>query len=150
MTDRHTEGFESLDKLFKEMGAAASGKVLRQSVTYAVTPVVQQARKTAPVGSKEHRTYKGRLVFPGFLSRNIGKKSFLSRSKSFASVTVSMVGEAWYGKLFSSAVKKDRAFPHNDFLEQAFDSKKEQMLTRFYDKLGKSIDKAFAKTRGKK
>lgn len=156
MTGKQTEGFDELDKMFKELGAAASGKALRQSVNFAVTPIVKEARANAPQGNETHRTYKGRLVGPGFLSRNIGKKSFLSKSKNFASASVKPAGEAWYGALFSSSVSKPfktkngtRSFPNDDFLEEAFDSKKDESIRRFYDAIGKYLDKALQKTRNK-
>lgn len=140
----------------KELGAAASGKALRQSVNYAMTPVLQEARKTAPKGNVAHRTYKGRLVAPGFLSRNIGKKSFLSKSKNFASASVKPAGEAWYGQLFSSIVSKPfktqggtRDFPVDDFLAEAFDAKREVAVQRFYQAMGKNLDKARQRVRKK-
>lgn len=162
MTASQTEGFEELDKLFKELGSAASGKALRQSVGVAMTPVVKQARVWAPEGGefggepRTHRTYKGRLVTPGFLSRNIGKSTFLSKSKNFASASVAPRGEAWYGKLFSSSLPRPfktkngtRDFPEDDFLAEAFDAKKDEMIRRFYDALGKRLDKALRKSRKK-
>lgn len=156
MTEKRTEGFDELDKMFKELGAAASGKALRQSVNFAVTPIVKEARANAPQGNDAHRTYKGRLVGPGFLSRNIGKKTFLSKSKNFASASVKPAGEAWYGSLFSSVVKRPfktktgtRDFPTDDFLADAFDSKKDESVARFYDAIGKYLDKALQKTRKK-
>ena len=156
MTASQTEGFEELDKLFKELGSAASGKALRQSVGVAVTPVVKEARARAPQGDVAHRTYKGRLVAPGFLSRNIGKSTFLSKSKNFASASVAPRGEAWYGKLFSSSLPRPfktkngtRDFPEDDFLAEAFDAKKDEMIRRFYDALGKRLDKALRKSRKK-
>lgn len=156
MTDKLTEGFDELDKLMKELGAAASGKALRQSVSFAVTPVLQQARKTAPKGSEAHRTYKGRLVAPGFLSRNINRKMFLSRTKNFASGSVAPMGEAWYGRLFSGTVPRplktktgSRDFPTDDYLAEAFDAKREVMLQRFYQALAKNLDKARQRVRKK-
>lgn len=156
MTAKLTEGFDELDKLFKEAGAAVSGKALRQSVGFAVTPIVKEARANAPQGAEAHRTYKGRMVAPGFLSRNIGKKTFLSKGKNFASASVQPAGEAWYGKLFSSTVTRPfktksgtRSFPTDDFLAEAFDTKKDEVVRRFYGDIGKRLDKALQKSRRK-
>lgn len=145
--------------MFKELGAAASGKALRQAVGVAITPILKEARAKAPKGNEYHRTYKGRLVAPGFLSRSIGKKTWLSKHKHFALATVSPLNEGFYGKFFSSSVPRPfavsrktsatRSFPEDDFLVEAFESKKQEAVAKFNYEIGKKLDKALQKTRRK-
>lgn len=154
-----------------KLGSAAGGKALRNAATVAMTPVVKAAKAAAPVGTKAHKTYKGRLVAPGFLSRNVKKKTYLWKNGLGVSAWVGMSKEAWYGGLIetgwrpggrSKAVKSasrkvrgglsgsaldglgDRRskITGEPWLEPAFLKTKDQVLTRFKDKLRENIKKA--------
>ena len=118
--ERQLQGFKALDKKLRDLGPAVGGKILRQSVSAAMLPVLKGARQSAPKGSRLHRTYKGRLVAPGFLSRNIRRTSRLSRDGRLASADVRARGEAFYGGLLEKGTKHidgkpwlGPAFEHN-------------------------------------
>ena len=81
-------GFEDLVRKLNELGAAVGGRVLRSALMTASLPALRSIQAAAPVGTKAHRTYKGRLVAPGFLKRNIRRKSLLARDKSRAIVLI--------------------------------------------------------------
>ena len=51
----------------KQMIAAS-----RAALNKALTPVVVTARQKIPKSTNGHKTYLGRIVAPGFASRNIG------------------------------------------------------------------------------
>lgn len=92
-------GEKEIAAAFRRMGRAAELKILRSGINAALTPPLQAARAHAPKGSKAHKTYKGRWVAPGFLSRNIKKRSGIKRDKSGVFGYVAPGPEAWYGSL---------------------------------------------------
>ena len=72
-------------------------KALRSVLFKATTPVVRIMKTKVPVASRAARTYKGRLVSPGFAKRSIKRltgKKFLAQGK--LSIAIGVAGEAWY------------------------------------------------------
>ena len=139
MSSKFIGGKELARKLAK-LGDAAGGKALRNAATVSMTPVVKAAKAAAPVGTKAHTTYKGRLVAPGFLSRSIKKKTFLSKDKRFVAAIVGPSREAFYGTQFVEVgTGKLQAKP---WLQPVFASTKDQVLTKFKAKLRANILKA--------
>lgn len=94
------EGLKELSEKLARLGKDLGGKSLRQAASASVTPVMRQLRAAAPVGSKAHKTYKGRIVAPGFLKRSIAKRTKLDRRKGSAFVTIGVKREAFYGVSF--------------------------------------------------
>lgn len=133
------EGLASLSRKLSELGDAAAGKALRSALMTASLPALRNIQAAAPVGSKAHRTYKGRIVAPGFLRRNIRRKSLLAKDKSRAIVLIGPAQEAFYAQ-FIERGKKGYA-PH-PFMEQAFESSQHAVLDRFKARLAELIDRA--------
>lgn len=98
MAKKSVEGFDGLIRAFDGLEKAAQNRVLRRSMNRALTPLVAELRRNAPRGKVAHRTYKGRLVAPGFLSKNIKKSTRVKRDKNGVSGLVKLAGEAFYGK----------------------------------------------------
>lgn len=115
-----------------------AAKTLRQSVGIAATPIVKAARLRIPVGTREHVTYMGHPVKPGFARDSISKRTFIEDG-----VAVAMVGtlkEAYYAVQFVEVgTEKMRAQP---WLEPALESTQEQVVERLKNTLAKKIDKA--------
>lgn len=132
------EGGEEIAAVLRAMDKSVSGKYLAQSVSAALTPIQREARRRAPKGSRMHRTYKGRLVAPGHLSRSIRKRVWRSKDGHFAAGRVGPSSEAWYGLLFGSSVQHNRRFPQDDWLtdsaralrSRTADNLKKQLLKR--------------------
>lgn len=141
--DAELIGAKELSKKLEALGAALSGKLLRQAAGTAMTPVVKQARQNAPRGTRAHKTYTGRLVAPGFLSRNIKKKTFKSKSGLYASASVSAASEAFYGPQFLERGTKHIA--KNPWLTKSFDNKKTEVTNKFKIDLQKKILRAAKK-----
>lgn len=133
------EGFADLSRKLSELGAATGGKALRSALFTASLPALRSIQAAAPVGTKAHRTYKGRLVAPGFLKRNIRRKSLLSRNKEFAIVLIGPAQEAFYSQFIEKGKKGYSAHP---FIEPAFASSQDAVLQRFKERLTVLIDKA--------
>jgi len=90
------KGFKELDRKLGRIKTAAGIKALRNAATRAATPVVRRMKSLAPVGDTEHRTYKGRLVAPGFGSRSIIRRTKFYRSSGTVSLTIGVKKEAFY------------------------------------------------------
>lgn len=65
------KGLRELDAKLAALGVAAGEKVMRQALRAAMRPVLEAAKTAAPEGTELHRTYRGRLVAPGFGKRSV-------------------------------------------------------------------------------
>lgn len=136
MARYEVQGAVELGKKLRHLKSAAQSRVMRTAANFAMTPVLQAARANAPVGDRPHKTYKGRTVAPGFLKRNVKKRSRLSRDKSRAYASVTAAGEAWYGSLLEKGYLDVPARP---WLRPAFNSNREQVKERFASKMRQRI-----------
>ncbi len=144
-------GARELSKRLQKMGAAVGGKALRSAAMSSMLPVLKTAKARAPVsdrdearlipyGPRSSKKGEGRLVAPGFLSRNLARKSIISRDKRFVRVMVGVKPEAFYGAIWVElGTSKTAAQP---FLEPALKSNKETVIKKLRERLSKIIDKA--------
>ena len=101
-SDLHVTGLGELQAKLSAMESKTSQKALRSALMQSATPMVRKLRAAAPVGTRAHRTNRGRLVAPGFLRRSVAKSSKLIRSEN-STVAVVFIGvkkEAYYGIQF--------------------------------------------------
>ena len=137
------KGFQELQKALKDLGAEAGGKDLRAALMQASLPAFKQARANAPVGEVPHRTYRGRLVAPGFGRRSVARKSRLSRDKSTATVMIGVKPEAYYMVAFVEIGTSK--MPKQPWLEPALRSTQTEVVDRFKDRLRRRIEKRAAR-----
>ena len=141
MADKVVQGFDALDKRLEALGNPREArKAIRGAVTMSLTPVVQSARQNVPKGSKGHKTYKGRLVSPGFASRSIKKKVKVEGDSIVGRVGVA--AEAFYALFFERGTKHMAADP---WLEPALENNQKKVIAKFSDGLEKWIKKLAAK-----
>ncbi len=133
------EGLRELHRQLERLGLAAQGRVLRNSVNVAMTPVVREARKRIPVGDTPHKTYRGRLVAPGFAKRNIKKRTRTQRDKSRAVAMVGVGKEAYYATQFVEGGTKFQ--PAQPWLIPAFEAKQNTVLDKLSERLAANIEK---------
>ena len=142
------EGLDELSKKLATLGKAA-GKTLRSATLKATTPVVRKMRNKIPVGSKPHRTYKGRLVAPGFAKRSIRRSSSFRRG--VASVRIGVRKEALYAVNFidqgihvtkrrKKTIKSYR-IPASNWFKAVFIANKKNMEDDLTVKLKAAIEK---------
>ena len=93
---------ELLDKLEK-IKRNLDVKEVRKAGMKALTPAVRALKAAAPIGSVTHRTYKGRLVAPGFLSRGVRKRSKIENGK--VNLYIDLKPEAFYGQFIERGFK---------------------------------------------
>lgn len=148
-------GVEALIKDFDKLEAATGLKVMKQAASAAVNPVVRKIKAAAPVGKDLHRTYKGRLVAPGFSKRSLAKKTRAKGGRVTVSIGVKNP-EAYYSIQFldqgnhtvtkrkikgrSKAIKPYQIRGSN-FFNRVFESSENQTINEFSKQLRKKIDK---------
>lgn len=157
MTNR-TTGFKELSAQLKEMGRAAGGSALRSAAMASMKVAQQAASFAAPSGVPPYgpykgrtkpqdpypkKTYKGRLVAPGFTSRSIVRSSRLSRDKTFVKVSLGVRKEAFYALQFIELGTSK--IPKRPWLEPSFRSSIGQVDVDFQQRLRKLIDRAARK-----
>lgn len=117
MAKETISGYAGLDKKLKMLGDQKTViKISKAAVNKSLTPVVKAARQNVPKGTKAHKTYKGRLVSPGFASRNIGKNVKLIGDR--ISGLVGVKGEAFYAIFFENGTANMERRP---WLRKSFD-----------------------------
>jgi HK97 gp10 family phage protein len=132
-------GFAELNRRLVELGKSASGKELRNALFQASLPAVKGIAAAAPVGSRSHKTYLGREVGWGFLSRSVRRKNMLRTGNAHAVVLIGVAPEAFYAQFIERGTKYQAARP---FMERAFQSSQSAILTRFAERLERVILKA--------
>lgn len=141
-----TRGFKELDQQLAQLadavGPKRANRVMKNALKQAATPVVKMARAKAPVGDRMHKTYKGRLVSPGFLSRNIDKQAFVTKQGTGV-VRMGPKAEAFYGTQFLE--RGTRFISPRPWLVPAFEAASSAMLSKFAEALAKLIDKEVKK-----
>lgn len=139
-----TQGFRELDAQLKSLadavGPRRADRVLRAALRFGMKGGLKLAQAKAPVRreAEMRKTYKGRLVAPGFLSRNI-QVAVTKVKNGKARALMGPTNEAYYGTSFvERGTSRMSAQP---WLEPAFRASSSLMLARFADKLAKNIEK---------
>lgn len=139
MATKQLRGFDELNKKLDRLAAGADSKIIRRAAASAMLPVVKEAESRVPKGDKPHKTYRGRVVAPGFASRNIKRKSKIDKRTGVVRVRVGVANEAFYATQFvERGTQHMRAQP---WLEPAFESRQDEVLDRFKGRLRKIIEK---------
>lgn len=97
------EGADTALAALQALSDVQSAQVLRSAVRAAGQPILDEMRIRVPSpgkGTELHRTYKGRLVAPGFLSRNL--RFVVTRIKKAGAIDgiFGVRKEAFYGLTF--------------------------------------------------
>lgn len=133
------EGFRELEKKLDRLSHLNQGRALRVALNASANPVVKQARATVPRGDVPHKTYKGRWVSPGFASRNIRKKVWIARNKTYGSAMVGVRSEAFYALQFLELGTSE--IPRRPWLEPAFRLTRGSQTSLFAQKMREYIAK---------
>lgn len=123
------EGFDELSRKFKQLGTLDQGKVIRAGGNTGATTVLKAARQTVPEGTREHRTYKGRWVAPGFAKRSLAKKVSLSRDKTRVVARIGVKREAFYAVQFLEL--GTRHIPPRRWLTRAYEQSQQEVIQGF-------------------
>lgn len=133
------EGVAELTRKLDQLGRLEDGKALRAGVRAGGRVVVKKAKELIPKGVDAHRTYRGRLVAPGFASRSIRAITVLSKDKQKASAVIGVRLEAFYAVQFVELGTSKMA--KQPWLKPAFDSTLDAQQEALASSLRKTIDK---------
>lgn len=134
------EGVAQLTKQLREIAKLDDGKALRSAVRAGMRPALKRAQQLIPKGENAHKTYKGRLVAPGFASRNLRVITYLSADKQKAGAVLSVRSEAFYAVQFVELGTSKRAA--QPWLRPAFESTQQQQQTAIKAALVRILRKA--------
>lgn len=130
------EGLKELSKQLEKLGKELGTKTLRNATRSALAPTHRKIKALTPVGKRAHRTYKGRLVAPGFLKRSIKLRS--SSRKGRVSASIAANPEAFYGMFLVIGTKK---IPAKDFFFRTFANDRPRIEAELVKNLRKRINK---------
>ena len=130
------KGMNHLLKQLSSIEASVAKKHLRSAANYATKPTMAALKAAAPRGTEAHRTYRGRLVAPGFLSRSIKRVTKLKDGK--LKVSMGVKREAWYGVHFLDETGT-KYMKGRHWFKSRFIADSPKMAGRFKDQLRKRI-----------
>ena len=143
MAESKIEGIDDLRRKLKKLIINTDTRIVASAASYAMAPVVKEARRRAPIGSVAHKTYRGRWVAPGHLSRNVIKRTRRTKDRKGFTVKVGPRKEAFYGSQFVELGKsKDHNQKPNPWLVPAFESQFDTVVERFEKRLKEKIEEA--------
>ena len=138
-TRKGLEGVAQLTRQLNALQKLEDGKAIRAAVKAGMTPVYKAAQQKIPVGTVAHRTFKGRLVAPGFAKRSLQLVTTLSSDKQKATAIIGVRGEAFYAIQFvEMGTSKMAAQP---WLRPAFYDTREEQESAVATSLRNTIDK---------
>lgn len=142
----HLEGLKDLEEKLKALAdPKVNSAVLRAGAVAGMKLVMKAAKEKVPVGTVPHKTYKGRIVAPGFASRNLKVKGSVSRDRQKASAVLGVSSEAFYALQFIELGTS--RIPAQPWLVPAFEQTQDQAQAALRDAMVKRLEKIIAKRR---
>lgn len=141
------EGVKELTSKITELGAKFAATQLRASVKTALQEAEHVARTRIPVGDTAHRTYRGRIVSPGYALSTLHIETKLDKRAGSVTALLGVGREAFYAVQFLElGTAKTPAQP---WLLPAFIESKDAMLQGLADEMRKRVER-IAKRRAAK
>ena len=135
-------GVDELIRKMHNIAEAVKPKIVAQSLRAAMVPMLKDARANAPTGKRAHKTYKGRLVAPGFLKRNIGLKKLRRRDKSIQAYGLWAQKEGFYGGFVEQGIAGESSTTPNPWLGKAYSKNIDGVQSKFLQEMSKRITQA--------
>ena len=147
------KGVAELIKKLEAVGGKVAVKALRSTMLRASNPAFRAAKMAAPVGTVGHRTYKDRIVTPGFTRRSIARQTYVDVASGLVGVNIGVHREAFYAVQFydrdSPVVVTHRkkkpikpyALPTRRWLSDSFEANQSAMEKAIADELEKQLAK---------
>lgn len=140
----NVEGLRELDAKLKALAdPKINSQVLRAGAVAGMRKVLARAKATVPVGTVAHKTYKGRIVAPGFASRSLRVKGTVSRDKTRAYALLGVRPEAFYAVQFIEL--GTAKMPARPWLRPAFEASQDVAVAALRDAMVKRLEKILAK-----
>ncbi len=93
-------GAVDAQRQLRALGEVAEAKIVKGAVRAAIKIPVNLAKFYIPRGDEPHRTYKGRLVAPGFSARSIQSRVVVSKQTKNVVGVIGVEREAFYAVSF--------------------------------------------------
>lgn len=138
---KRTTGFEEFGKLLRTLPTSVEHRVLAKAARFAIEPGAKAVQSAAPVGKKRSAA-----------SKNFGRMRTKIRAKvakwkrKFIRAAEVTTGTAFYATFYELGTKRQ---PPRPFVQRAFFSAEDAMVTRFGEALGKGIEEEVIKLRGR-
>ena len=136
-------GIQALTKKLEELDAKTGTATLRKVGRAAVKPTVAEMKSKIPVGQVPHRTYKGRLVAPGFASRSLTVKSKINRKTGTASTIIGVLAEAFYVVQFydRGSLDNETSKGSKGWFSDTFKNNRQAIVREYEKSLSKVINR---------
>lgn len=139
MADEALRGSAQLIRQLQALQALENGSVIRKCAKAGAAVVVEAAEKRIPVGIREHKTYKGKLVQGGFAKSTVHAEVHLANDKQDAVALIGPSKEAYYATQFvERGTSKMKAEP---WLVPAFFESKDEALAQMVASLQASVSR---------
>jgi len=133
------EGVAALTKKLLEMKGALAARELRGTAKAAMEEAEHLARARIPQGTEPHKTYRGRLVSPGFAVSTLHVETYLNKNTGAVGAALGTSREAFYATLF---VELGTArTPAQPWLRPAFEESEDPMLRMIASDLRARVEK---------
>lgn len=142
MSERTVSGLEELFANLDRLKDKVAKQSLRLATRKAGQIIEQEAESRAPHGARPHKTYKGRKVAPGFLSRNVNLRVRMDRRKGAIVASVGPSKEAFYGSQFVEVGVPSRGIPARPWLRPALEAKRTEVEDTLVRELRAAVARA--------
>lgn len=134
------DGVADLTAQLNDLGVKVAGKQLVGTVRDAMQIAEHAARANIPQGTEPHKTYKGRLVSPGYAVSTLHVEAKLNKRTGSAVASLGVGREAFYATLF---VELGTAHtPARPWLRPSFEDSAGAMLKQISVSLKERIERA--------
>lgn len=133
------EGVAELTAQLNAIGKGFAAKSLRGTVKEALEVAEHKARANMPQGTEPHKTYRGRLVAPGYALTTLHIETSLNKQTGAAVARLGVGREAFYAVQF---VELGTAHtPAQPWLRPAFLESEDEMLRQIGTSMKERIEK---------
>lgn len=120
------EGVAALTAQLNEFGAKVAARELRGTTKTALAIPEHAARARMPVGTEPHKTYKGRIVSPGYSLSTLHIEVKLDKRTGSVVGSLGVGREAFYAVQFGEL--GTARMPAHPWLRPSFETSEEAML----------------------
>lgn len=133
------EGVAETTAKLNELGVKLAARELRATVKNAIAEAEHRARARMPQGTEPHKTYRGRLVSPGYAITTLHIEVSLDKRSGAAVARLGVGREAFYAVQFVElGTYKMAAQP---WLRPSFEESQDAMLQSIASELRERVEK---------
>lgn len=100
MTD-NVDGYDAIAGKLRRLDRKLGVRLINSELRKATTPTQRKMRAAAPVGRVLHKSYRGRLLAPGYLKRSLKRRVKRVRKTGNQAVDFGVTREGYYAKFYA-------------------------------------------------